>query len=85
MNTEHSASVIIGMANTLMLYSRNSETIPDYKLRIIMDAVPEFTSKKDLEVAENLLHKYFLGYVDVNIDLTGIDGPICRFNMNKPS
>ena len=45
MDTEHSASVIIGMANTLMLYSRNNETLPDYKLRIIMDALPEFTSE----------------------------------------
>ena len=85
MDSEHSASLITSMANTLMLYSYNSGTIPDYKLRIIMDALPELASKKELELGEKLLHKYFLGYIDVNIDLTGIDGPICRFDMNKPS
>jgi len=85
MNTDHSASIILDMANALMLYSHNEKTIPDYKLRVIMDSLPALASKKELELGEKLLHKYFLGYIDVNIDLTGIDGPICRFDMNKPS
>ena len=85
MNTDHSASIILDMANTLMLYSHNGETLPDYKLRVIMDSLPALATKKDLELGEKLLHKYFLGYIDVNIDLTGIDGPLCRFETRKPS
>ena len=85
MESKHSASIIIGMANTLMIHSSDSGTIPDYKLRIIVDALPDLASKKELELGEKLLHKYFLGYVDVNVDLTGIDGQIFLFDMNKTS
>ena len=85
MNTDHSASIILDMANTLMLYANNGKSIPDYKLRVIMDSVPALSTEKELELGEKLLHKYFLGYIDVNIDLTGIDGPICRFETHKPS
>ena len=45
MNTDHSASIVLDMANTLMLYSHNVETLPDYKLRVIMDSLPALSTK----------------------------------------
>ena len=86
MDTDQSASIITNMAAAMLLETREGgEYLPDYKMRSIVAAMPDYPNKEQVELGERLLSQYYLGYLDVHIDLSGIDGPVFRFNMNKPS
>ena len=86
MDTEQSASIVANMASAMLLETREGgEHLPDYKMRSIISAMPDYPNKDQIELGERLLRQYYLGYLDVHIDLSGIDGPVYRFNMNKPS
>ena len=86
MDTEYSASIVAGMASTMILETREGgESLPDYKMRSIVAVLPDYPDEEQIELGEQLLRQYYLGYLDVHIDLSKIDGPVYRFNMNKPS
>ena len=86
MDTKHSASIVADMASTMILETREGgDRLPDYKMRSIVAALPDYPNEEQIELGERLLRQYYLGYLDVHIDLSGIDGPVYRFNMNKPS
>ena len=86
MNTEHSASIVADMASAMILETRpGGDALADYKMRSIGAALPDYPNEEQIELGERLLRQYYLGYLDVHIDLSGIDGPVYRFNMNKPS
>ena len=86
MDTEQSASIVANMASAMLLEAReDGKHLPDYKMRSIIASIPDYPNKDQIELGERLLRQYYLGYLDVHIDLSGIDGPVYRFNMNKPS
>ena len=86
MNIDQTASIVTSMAAAMLLETQtNGAYLPDYKMKTIVAAMPLYPNKEQVELGEKLLRQYYLGYLDVDIDQSGIDGPIYKFNMNKPS
>jgi len=82
METNLSASIAVDIASALLVDHKKtgSRSFPNYKIRTIIEAA-SFDPKK----LERILHLYYLGYIDVVIDVSELDGPAYRLTKNKPS
>ena len=82
MKTDLSASIAVDMADALLMDHKKagSYPFPDYKMRAIIEAA-SFDPKK----LEHILRLYYLGYIDVVVDVSELEGPAYRLTRNKPS
>ena len=87
LDTNYSASIATGMASTMIFETRpGSERMPDYKMRSIVSFCGvDYPNHEQVIIGEELLRQYYLGYLDVQVDISGLEGPVYHFNMNEPS
>ena len=59
MDTDHSASIVANVAETMLLETReDGDYLPDYKMRAIVCSLPLNPNEKQIELGERLLHQF---------------------------
>tara|TARA_R110000824_G_scaffold67058_3_gene173726 strand:+ start:68 stop:322 length:255 start_codon:yes stop_codon:yes gene_type:complete len=84
MDIDYDASIVTRIAEVMTLETQ-TKVHEDATVKTIILAVSPYSKKEQAELSEKLLCQYYLGYLDIDIDLSGIEGPVYNFNMNKPS
>ena len=84
MDIDYDASIITKIAEAMTLETQ-TKAYEDASVKAIIFAVSPYPNKEQVELSEKLLSQYYLGYLDVDVDLSGIEGPVYNFTLNKPS